>query len=98
MLFIPPAIASLATGTEKSLGPAYMLGMLLSLIGIALLSVALARAGALARWAAVALPAAWLIGGPIGEGGAFRGSAVILAAVFIAVEITFKPRTTTTRQ
>jgi hypothetical protein len=58
ILFIPPAIASLATAGEQSLGPIYMLGMLLSLVGIALLSLALARAGVLARWAAIALPAA----------------------------------------
>jgi hypothetical protein len=89
ILLIPPVIASLATGTEQSLGPGYMLGMLLSLLGITLLSLALARAGALARWAAIALPAAWLLGGPIGE---FRGAALILAAVFIAVAVTSKPR------
>jgi hypothetical protein len=91
ILFIPPAIASLATSGEQSLGPAYMLGMLLSLAGITLLSVALARAGALARWAAVALPAAWLIGGPIAP---FHGAALILTAAFIAAAVTCKQQTT----
>jgi hypothetical protein len=90
ILFIPPVIASLVTGGEQSLGPIYMLGMLLSLVGTALLSTALARAGMLARWAAIALPAAWLLGGPIGQ---FPGAPLILAAVFIAVAVTSKPRT-----
>lgn len=91
ILFIPCAIASLATANPRALGPLYMLAMLLSLVGAGLLSYALARAGALARWAAIALPVAWLIGGPIGEGGnpiGFRGAALILAAVSVAIATT----------
>ncbi len=88
----PSAIASLATSGEQSLGPAYMLGMLLSLIGIVLLSIALTRAGVLGRWAAVALPAAWLLGGPVAP---FPGAALILATVFIAAAVTRKPQTIT---
>jgi hypothetical protein len=85
ILFMPCAITSLATANPRALGPLYILAMLLSLVGTALLSFALARAGALTRWAAVALPAAWLIGGPAGEGAIFRGAALILAAVSIAI-------------
>jgi hypothetical protein len=88
ILFVPCAVASLATANPQALGPAYVLAMLLSLVGTGLLCAALARAGVLPLWAAVALPVAWLLGGPIGEGGApvgFRGAALILAAVSIAV-------------
>lgn len=95
MLFIPCSIASLATANPQALGPAYVIAMLFSLIGTGLLSFALARAGALTRWAAVALPIAWLIGGPVGEGATFRGAALILAAVSIAVATTATQRTTT---
>jgi hypothetical protein len=90
-LFIPCAIASLATANPRALGALYVLAMLLSLVGTGMLSYALARAGALARWAAIALPVAWLIGGPIGEGGdpiGFRGAALLLATVSIAIATT----------
>lgn len=88
VLFIPCAVASLATANPQALGPLYMLAMLLSLAGTGLLSAALAGAGALPRWAAVALPVAWLFCGPVGEGGdpiGFRGAALILAAVSVAI-------------
>lgn len=65
--------------------------MLLSLVGARLLSVALTRAGALPRWATVALPAGWLFCGPVGEGGdpiGSRGAALILAALSIAIATT----------
>jgi hypothetical protein len=91
VLFIPCAIASLATANPRALGPLYMLAMLLSLVGTGMLTYALARAGTLARWAAIALPAAWLVGGPIGEGGdpiGFRGAGLILATVSIAIATT----------
>ena len=91
ILLIPPAISSLATGGEQSLGPIYMVGMLLSLVGIVLLSLALVRAGALTRWVAIALPAAWLLGGPIAP---FPGATLILAAVFIALAITQRSQIT----
>ena len=88
LLFLPCAAASLATSNPQALGPAYGMAMLLSLVGIGMLSAGLARAGALSGWAAVALPLAWLFGGPAGEGGkplGFRGAALILAVVSIAV-------------
>jgi hypothetical protein len=88
ILFVPCAIASLATANPQALGPVYVIAMLLSLVGTGVLSIALARAGALPVWAALALPVAWLLCGPVGEGGApvgFRGAALILAAVTIAV-------------
>lgn len=93
ILFIPCAITSLATGNPDALGPVYFAAMLLSLIGIALLSAALARASVLPRWAAAALPVAWLIGGPIGEGQTFRGSALILATTFLAAAVAITQRT-----
>lgn len=88
ILFVPCAISSLATANPQALGPVYLIAMLLSLVGTGLLCAALARTGALPRWAAVALPVAWLLCGPIGEGGApigFRGAALVLAAITIAV-------------
>jgi hypothetical protein len=93
ILFIPSAIDSLATGNPDALGPLYLAAMLLSLVGIALLALALVRASVLPRWAALALPAAWLIGGPIGEGQTFRGAALILAATFLAAAATIAKRT-----
>lgn len=97
-LFVPCAIASLATANPQALGPVYMLAMLLSLVGTGLLSFALARTGALGRWAAIALPVAWLFCGPIGEGGdpiGFRGAALILAVVTVAIAASTAGRGTT---
>lgn len=94
LLFIPCAISSLATANPQALGPVYMVAMLLSLIGTGLLSLALARVGTLPRWAAVAFPLAWLLGGPAGEGGdpIGRGAALILAAICLAIAATVPVR------
>lgn len=74
-------IGSLVTGNSRFGGPLYPASMLASLAGLALLAIAAAQTRIVARWVAVLLPIAWIVGGPIGEGQFFRGAALILAGV-----------------
>ncbi|MGI5156744.1 hypothetical protein [Microbispora sp. CA-102843] len=85
--FLPPLAVSLLSGDAESLGPVYLLSMLVSLIGLVLFAVALILARALPWWAGPSLAVGWVVGGPVGEGGplGFRGSALLLAAACLAV-------------
>ncbi|OPG04699.1 hypothetical protein [Microbispora sp. GKU 823] len=85
--FLPPLAVSLVSGDAESLGPVYLLSMLVSLIGLVLFAVALVLGRALPWWAGPSLAVGWVVGGPVGEGGplGFRGSALLLAAACLAV-------------
>lgn len=87
LAFIVDAIVTLASASTDTAGPLYPLAMLISLIGIGLLAAASIRASVLPRWAGPAIAIAWVIGGPVGEGGILRGTALILAAVFGSVAV-----------
>jgi hypothetical protein len=85
--FLPPLAVSLVSGDAESLGPVYLLSMLVSLIGLVLFAVALVLGRVLPWWAGPSLAVGWVVGGPVGEGGplGFRGSALLLAAACLAV-------------
>ncbi|ETK33900.1 hypothetical protein [Microbispora sp. ATCC PTA-5024] len=85
--FVPPLVASLFSADAESLGPLYLLSMLVSLVGVVLFAVALLLAKVLPWWAGFSLAVGWVVGGPVGEGGplGFRGSALLLAAAYVAV-------------
>lgn len=84
-------IGSLATANSRFGGPLYPAAMLASLAGMALLAVASAQNRTVPRWTALALPIAWIVGGPIGEGQFFRGAALILAAVVAGIPLARRP-------
>lgn len=81
------AVASLITANDDSLGLLYPFGTLGTIVGVAVSALALARASRLSRWTAGLLLLAWCVGGLLGENGpfGFRGSAFILAAVYLTV-------------
>jgi hypothetical protein len=89
-------IGSLATADSRFGGLLYPAAMLASLAGLSILAVAGVRAQALAFWAAPALPLAWIVGGPIGEGQFFRGAALILAAITATLAVALRPVTSCT--
>lgn len=85
---------TLLSGDPMTLGPLYPIAMLGSLVGLGLLTAGVSRAGVIPRWAPYAMTAAWLIGGPVGEGGSpigFRGAALLLASVSAVVAMTLRP-------
>lgn len=94
-LFIVDAGITLVSGNTDTAGPLYPIAMLVSLIGIVLFAVAAFRAAVLPRWTMPAIAIAWIIGGPTGEGVIFRGAALILAVVFLAVIAACRPRLAT---
>ncbi|GAB3146089.1 hypothetical protein [Microbispora hainanensis] len=85
--FLPPLAVSLVSGDAESLGPVYLLSMLVSLIGLVVFAAGLLRARVLRWWAGPSLAIGWVVGGPVGEDGplGFRGSALLLAAACLAV-------------
>jgi hypothetical protein len=80
-------VATLATGSESSIGPAYPLGTLTSFIGLILFTVGALRAKALPWWMTPALTLTWIVGGPVGDAGplGFKASGLLLTAVAIAI-------------
>jgi hypothetical protein len=93
--FLPPLVASLITKQADALGPVYFLSMLTSLIGVIVFAAGTIRARVLPWWAGPALAVTWLVGGPVGEGGptGFKGSALLLAAVLLAIAAILPGRT-----
>ena len=82
---------TLVSASTDTAGPLYPIAMLVSLAGIVLFAVASYRAAVLPRWTVPAITIAWIVGGPTGEGVIFRGAALILTAVFLAVLATTTP-------
>lgn len=91
-------IATLITKNPQALGPTYLLGTFLSIIGMILFAIASIRARVLPWWAAPALAFTWTIGGLLGDGGplGFKGSALLLAAAAIAAAAA-TPKAVTTK-
>jgi hypothetical protein len=98
--FLPPLVVSLINGDTEALGPVYLLSMLTSLIGLVLFAISSVRARVLPWWAGPAMAAGWAVGGPVGEGGplGFRGSALLLAAVYLAVAVAVSRHTAVTTE
>ncbi|NJC72319.1 hypothetical protein HC031_21745 [Planosporangium thailandense] len=92
--FLPPLTVSLFSGDAESLGPVYLLSMLASLIGLVLFAISSVRAKVLPWWAGPVMAVGWVVGGPVGEDGplGFRGSALLLAAAFVAVAVAVSRR------
>ena len=78
------ACASLLTGKDHVLGPLFGLGAVLSVIGLVLIAIIIARSGMPPRWPAIALAVGWLIGGPLGP----PAAALLLAAILLAIAVT----------
>jgi len=87
LAIVATAAVSLATSNDDSLGPAYPLGTLGTIVAVLLCAIALWRSGTLPAWAAAALLVGWVVGGLVGENGplGFRGSALLLAATYLAL-------------
>lgn len=85
--FIPCAIDSLATANAQALSPVYILAILGSFAGLILFAIGSFRGRVLPRWAALLLPLAWLLGGPVATA-AFRGATLILAAAYTVIALT----------
>jgi hypothetical protein len=87
--FLPAGVLTLVTGDATSGGPLYPLAMLASLVGLVMMSIAWVGAKSLPRWMP-AMTFGWIFGGPVAEGGTpgFRGAALILATVCVAVAAT----------
>lgn len=96
--FVPVGVLTLVTADATAAGPAYPLAMLASLVGLVLMSIASVRAKGLPRWILPAVTFGWIFGGPVAEGGTpgFRGAALILAAVCVAVAVTLPAQAETT--
>jgi hypothetical protein len=60
------AIASLLTSKDHVLGPLFVIAAVLSVLGLVLVAITIARSGVPPRWSGIALAAGWLIGGPLG--------------------------------
>jgi hypothetical protein len=87
-------VGSLATADSRFGGPLYPVAMIASLAGFAMLAAQALRRRTVPGWIAVAIPVAWLVGGPVGEGQLFRGAALLLAAVTVGLALTVRsPRT-----
>lgn len=74
------AAASFATG-EDVLGPVFVLGFLLWLIGLVVLAFATFRAAILPRWSAAVLAVGLLLSVPVFE----RGGTIVLGLAWIAL-------------
>ncbi len=81
--FQPVFIYSLAAGREESIGPAYVLLALASIVGLALFVAGSWRARLMSRWLLALWLFAWIIAGalPIGPGGA----PLLLAVAYLAI-------------
>jgi len=79
-------VATLVTKDPMALGPVYLLGTFVSIIGLVLFAVAAIRARVLPWWVGVALAITWTVGGLVGDDGplGFPGSGLLLAAAGIA--------------
>lgn len=83
-------IATIVTRNDQALGPLYLLGTFVSIIGLTIFAIASIRARILPWWTTAALAATWIIGGLVGDGGplGFKGSALLLAIAGIAAAVT----------
>lgn len=89
------ACASLLTGRDHVLGPVFGLGAVLSVIGLVLIAITIARSGMPPRWTGIAIAVGWLVGGPLGP----PVTALLLAAILIAIAATARdPESVTPRR
>jgi len=81
--FQPIFIYSIAVGREESVGPAYVLAALASIVGLALFVAGSWRAGLMPRWLLALWLIAWIIAGalPIGP----NGAPLLLAVAYLAI-------------
>jgi len=78
------ASASLLTRKDHALGPVFGLGAILSVVGLILIAITIAKSPVPPRWTGIALAVGWLIGGPLGP----PATAFLLAAILLAIAVT----------